>query len=190
MSGTNIVVVGQDLASDKATRTAESLQAEKWYKHFVPNVPILDSKPHYVVTDCFKYRQLRKDELPLGYSSGNAFTSVCINTSLYLPWLVSQCLKAGVVFRRGVFDHIINARHSHHSDKPADVIVNCTGLSARKLGGVLDQNMIPARGQTVLVGNEPNVMCDVSGTDEGDEEVCYIMQRAAGKHLHRRSSMS
>ena len=41
--------------------------------------------------------------------------------------------------------------------------------------------MLPARGQTVLVRNEPEVMCANSGTDDGDDEVCYVMQRAAGK---------
>ena len=41
--------------------------------------------------------------------------------------------------------------------------------------------MTPARGQTVLVRNEPGVMCANSGTNDGDDEVCYLMQRAAGK---------
>ena len=41
--------------------------------------------------------------------------------------------------------------------------------------------MVPARGQIVLVRNDPGVMCSGSGTDDGSEdEVCYIMQRAAG----------
>lgn len=40
--------------------------------------------------------------------------------------------------------------------------------------------MYPARGQTVLVRNEAELMCETSGTDDGDEEVCYLMQRAAG----------
>ena len=133
------------------------------------------------VANMVKYRQLQADECPPGYTSGNAFTSVCINTSIYLPWLVSQCLKAGVVFKRGMFNHISEAALVHHTGRLANVVVNCTGLSARKLGGVMDENMIPARGQTVLVRNEPNIMCDVSGTSEGDEEVCYVMQRAAGK---------
>lgn len=59
-------------------------------------------------------------------------------------------------------------------------MVNCTGLSAAVLGGVMDQHMVPARGQTVLVRNEADVMADVLGLELGDEEVCYIMQRAAG----------
>ena len=62
------------------------------------------------------------------------------------------------------------------------MVVNCTGLSAGKLGGVEDKDMVPARGQTVLVRNEGNgMMYATSGTDDGDDEVCYAMQRPAGE---------
>lgn len=40
--------------------------------------------------------------------------------------------------------------------------------------------MIPARGQIVLVRNDPGIMCSSSGTDDGPDEAFYIMQRAAG----------
>ena len=117
--------------------------------------------------------------MPSGYDYGIAFTSVCINTSIYLPYLVSQCLAAGVIFKRAIFSHISEAAAVHSSGKPADVVVNCTGLSAGKLGGVEDKEMVPARGQTVLVRNDPGKML---GTSElAGEEMCYIMQRAAGK---------
>ncbi len=113
--------------------------------------------------------------------SGTAFTSVCINTALYLPWLMSECLKNEVIVKRAIFKHISEAANVHHSAKKADLIVNCTGLSAGKLGGVEDPNMVPARGQIVLVRNEPGIMCSTSGTDDGDDEATYIMQRAAGE---------
>ncbi|KAL8699291.1 MAG: hypothetical protein Q9224_001479 [Gallowayella concinna] len=142
---------------------AEKLKAEPWYKHIVPN-----------------FRQLSEERLGNEYDNGHAFTSVCINTAIYLPWLVSQCLLKGVVFKRANLVHISDASKIHHSGRKADVVVNCTGLSARKLGGVEDQNMMPIRGQTVLVRNEANVMCSTSGTDDGEDEVCYLMQRAAG----------
>lgn len=127
-----------------------------------------------------QYRSIPKDQLPLGVEAGDIFTSVCINTAIYLPWLVSQCLKAGVVFKRKVFAHISDAAKVHHSGKRAELIVNCTGLSAAKLGGVEDKNMIPARGQTVLVRNDSEFMCGI----HDDEEICYVMQRAAGKKYH------
>lgn len=51
---------------------------------------------------------------------------------------------------------------------------------ASKLGGVEDKTVVPARGQIVIVRNEAGKMLDVSGTDDGDGEACYVMTRAAG----------
>lgn len=109
-----------------------------------------------------------------------SFTSVCINTALYLPWLASQCLKAGVVIKRGIVSHVTEAATLHHSGGSADVVVNCTGLSSLKLGGVEDQSLFPSRGQTVIVRNVPGVIVGTTGTDDGPDEVTYIMNRAAG----------
>jgi D-amino-acid oxidase len=44
----------------------------------------------------------------------------------------------------------------------------------------MDKSVIPARGQIVIVRNDPGSMFTMSGTDDSDDEVCYIMQRAAG----------
>lgn len=111
---------------------------------------------------------------------GTAFTSICINTALYLPWLASQCLKLGAVIRRGIAEHITDAAGLHHSGNGADLIVNCTGLSSIRLGGVQDTTLYPARGQIVVVRNDPGIMVSASGTDDGPDEAVYIMHRAAG----------
>lgn len=121
-----------------------------------------------------------KAELGEGIDSATSFTSVCINTAIYLPYLVSQCLKAGVRFQRSIFNHICDASTAHFSGQNADVIINCTGLSAAKVKGVEDKTVIPARGQVVLVRNDPGGMYSISGSDDGDDEVAYIMMRAAG----------
>ena len=105
---------------------------------------------------------------------------MCINTSLYLPWLASQCLKHGVVIRRGNVSHVKDAAALSHTGKRADVVVNCTGLSSLRLGGVKDTTLYPARGQIVLVRNDPQIMAGISGTDDGSDEATYIMHRAAG----------
>ena len=60
------------------------------------------------------------------------------------------------------------------------MVINCTGLSAHKLGGVEDSKMFPIRGQTVLVRNEADAMYSISGNDDGPNEMAYIMTRAAG----------
>ena len=122
-----------------------------------------------------------KESLGPEIDSGTVFTSVCINTAIYLPWLVSQCLAAGVVFKRAVFGHIRDASASGvHPAGNVDLVVNCTGLMASKLGGVEDHSVVPARGQIVIVRNEAGKMLDVSGTNDGDDEACYVMTRAAG----------
>lgn len=145
------------------------------------------------------FRSLRDDELreTAGWGIGDVdggcvFTSVCINTPVYLAWLVGQCLRQGVVFRRATLAHVLDAAASSAGGTaPVDIIVNCTGLLASKLGGVADAAVIPARGQTVLVRNVAPYMVCVSGVDyDGDNtddsnaeakgEVVYVMTRAAG----------
>lgn len=128
------------------------------------------------------YRELREDELIPNHQSGCEVTSVCINTAVYLPWLLGQCLKAGVVVRRAVLSHIKEARamSSHTGGRPADIIVNATGLGSLTLGGVADATMAPARGQIVVVRNECTPMLSSSGTDDGAQDVMYLMQRAGG----------
>lgn len=77
----------------------------------------------------------------------------------------------------------MEAADLHSSGKKADLVVNCTGLLACRLGGVEDKTVIPARGQIILVRNEPGKMMTISGTDDGEDEVTYIMQRAAGESV-------
>lgn len=141
----------------------ELIREDAWFSTVVPNFKVLEKK-----------------DLPEGMDGGTSFTSVCFNTAIYLPWLVSQCLKEGVVFKRGIVKHVTEAASLHHTGNKADLVVNCTGLSSLFLGGVEDKNLYPARGQIVLVRNDPGVMASTSGTDDGDDEAVYIMHRAAG----------
>jgi D-amino-acid oxidase len=69
----------------------------------------------------------------------------------------------------------------HHDGKPADLIVNCTGLLASRLGGVEDKTVFPVRGQIVLVRNDPGVMFTSSSCGGAADEVIYVMKRAAGE---------
>lgn len=43
-----------------------------------------------------------------------------------------------------------------------------------------DDKLYPARGQVVVVRNNPGIMASTSGTDDGEDEVFYMMTRAAG----------
>ncbi|KAF2873377.1 FAD dependent oxidoreductase [Massariosphaeria phaeospora] len=140
----------------------ELVKEDAWFRDLMPN-----------------FRVLPRSELPPYCTTGTAFTSVCINPAIHLPWLAGQCLKNGVTIIRGTLTHISQAP-SFHTTGHAAVTLNCTGLLARTLGGVLDTTVYPGRGQTVLVRNTPGAMLTVSGTDDGAGEVTYIMQRAAG----------
>lgn len=141
----------------------ELIKEDAWFKDLLPN-----------------FRVLEKSELPPRMDGGTNFTSVCINTAIYLPWLASQCLKHGAVIRRGVVKHVADAADLHHTGQRADLVVNSTGLSSLKLGGVEDTALYPARGQICVVRNDPGMMCSTSGTDDGGDEALYIMHRAAG----------
>ncbi|KKK16865.1 hypothetical protein P175DRAFT_0554633 [Aspergillus ochraceoroseus IBT 24754] len=140
---------------------------------------LVDENPWYkeVLSD---FKVIPKHQLPPGIDNAQTFTSVCINTAIYLPWLVGQCRKNGTVFKRAVVKHVADAANAHHSGKTADVVINCTGLSSKKLGGVRDDKLLPARGQIVLVRNDPGIMSSISGTDDGEDELFYMMTRAAG----------
>ena len=84
-----------------------------------------------------QFREIPKSELKPGVDNATSFTSICINTAIYSPSLVSQCLKNGVVFKRAIFKHICDAAAPgvHHAGKTADLVVDCTGLSASRIGG-------------------------------------------------------
>ncbi|EZF74575.1 hypothetical protein H105_03772 [Trichophyton soudanense CBS 452.61] len=141
----------------------ELLRPDPWYKDIVPGFTLTPDS-----------------DLPEGVDNQAEFTSVCMNAPIYLAWLVSQCCKNGVVFKRATFKHLSEAAKVHSSGQKPDVIVNCTGLGSLKLGGVEDTKMYPARGQVVVVRNDPGAMYSLSGCDDGDDEACYVMMRAAG----------
>ena len=94
--------------------------------------------------------------------------------------MVGQCLASGVIVRRGIVSHVTEAADLHHSGERADIVINCTGLSSHRLGGVADDTLFPSRGQTVIVRNDPGVIAMVSSTDDGPNEASYVMTRAAG----------
>lgn len=128
------------------------------------------------------YRRVPTSELPPGMAYGHEFGSVCMNTAIYLPWLVGQCRKLGVVFKRATLAHVSEAAGLHHSAGAgrADVVVNASGLMACKLGGVMDDKVVPARGQIVVVRNVSPAMYAVSSCEDGPDELIYTMTRAAG----------
>ncbi|KAI9894997.1 MAG: hypothetical protein M1814_000219 [Vezdaea aestivalis] len=142
--------------------SSDCLGPDPWFKNVVLDFSII-SNPDFAAA-----------------AYGQKFMSVCINPAIYLSWLASECVKKGAVLQRGDLKHISEAALLHKTGDRASLVVNCTGLGAVKLQGILDESMYPIRGQTVLVSNHPGRMFAVLGTEDRTEELCYIMERALG----------
>ncbi|MCJ1393293.1 vesicle coat component [Xylographa bjoerkii] len=155
--------------------------AAEWDKNTWPSFEILPKTIRRPVSTS-RVREVPKSELKPDVDNATSFTTVCINTAICLPWLVSQCLKAGVVFKRAVFSHVPEAAAPgiYYSGSRADLLIICTSLSASKLGSVEDQSIMTIRGQIVVVRNDPGGKCSISGTNDGPEEWAFVMMHAAG----------
>jgi len=141
-----------------------------------------DQLKHWYKDLVFDYKILSKAEVPLFADWGIFYRSLALDPSIYLHYLQSQCLSLGVKFRRAAVSHIREAFDITGESK-AHVVVNCTGLWASKLGGVNDANMVPIRGQLVIVENDSGGMFSVSGDDTMQEDIgecCYVIPRPAG----------
>jgi len=109
----------------------ENAFVDPWYKNLPRNFRVLS--PH---------------EIPAGYKSGVAYSTISVNPLRYLPWLKSELESRGVRFIRKSLRSIEEAAEVAGTD---GVIVNATSLGSRSLIGVQDTKMYPVRGQTVLV---------------------------------------
>ena len=102
-------------------------------------------------------------ELPEGYAAGRRLLAPVVDMSVHLPWLVAQLEAAGGTVSRAWLPAL--------PDEP--VVVNCTGLSARRL--TQDATLYPVRGQVVLV--------EAPGVDrwlldgKAEAELTYVVPR-------------
>ena len=83
-------------------------------------------------------------ELPEGYRDGYLLRVPVVDVSIHLPWLVEVLARRGVRIEERRVDAL------EQVDPWGDVVVDCTGLGASALTG--DQELVPVRGQVVLVG--------------------------------------
>ncbi|CDK25218.1 unnamed protein product [Kuraishia capsulata CBS 1993] len=124
-------------------------------------------------------RILPENELIPGTHCGFEYTSIVISVGTYLAYLSQKLMAAGVVIRRAHVAHIKDVA-SYYTKGTPEVIVNCSGLLARKLGGVEDKAVYPIKGQILLIRNNCSTLLSVSGTEGPDEEAFYIFPRKEG----------
>lgn len=140
---------------------------------------------HGLVLTQKQFKVLSKEEVPDFADWGTFYRTIALDPSICLHYLQSQCLSLGVTFHRATISHIREAfgQALPHASS-ADLVVNCSGLWAAKLGGVMDEKVVPMRGQLVIVQNESHGMFSLSGDGTMQEELgecCYIIDRPAGK---------
>ncbi len=87
----------------------------------------------------------RETALPPGYADGWSFRAPVVDMPVYLPWLVGRVEALGGTLTRLTLPGLPPTRAAR-SGGP-DVVVNCSGLGARLLGG--DRSVAPVRGQVV-----------------------------------------
>ncbi|KAJ7484471.1 D-amino-acid oxidase [Mycena latifolia] len=112
------------------------------------------------------FHSINASELPEGVADGGKFTTICMDVPNYLPYLMERFFQAGgLAFRITVssLSSLISVKDrpafeafpptstgSPPFSEPAAVI-NCTGLGALSLGDVLDTDVYPTRGETILI---------------------------------------
>ncbi|KIK56920.1 hypothetical protein GYMLUDRAFT_46810 [Collybiopsis luxurians FD-317 M1] len=111
-----------------------------WYKDFIPGC-----------------KQIPTSDLPKDVTLGYEYQTVVIVPLIYLQWLKDRLTASGVTFIRKELGHISQIRDIVPN---INVVVNATGVGAKYLGGVEDEMVEEARGQTIQVRTkETTVIC-------------------------------
>ncbi|KAJ6590458.1 D-amino-acid oxidase [Mycena vulgaris] len=152
------------------------IREDQYYTEPIANPEVLNVMPDF--------KALPSSSLPPDSAEGISFTTLTIDSPVYLNFLLSRFLAAGGSIVRGEVQHIaqvveggvgiFNGRKCISS--PSAVVV-CVGLGARTLGGVEDKDMYPIRGQTVLL-RAPWVRFGRGLTFKGGST--YIIPRRSG----------
>ncbi|KAH7915047.1 hypothetical protein BJ138DRAFT_1142508 [Hygrophoropsis aurantiaca] len=117
-----------------------------------------------------------------------SFSTITMNTPVYLNWLLARFLASSGTIIRGSLQHITQVIEGGASIftgsrdlRPVDAVIACVGLGARTLGGIEDKDVYPIRGQTVLL-KAPWVKFGRTMT-AGDGTYTYTMPRSDGTML-------
>ena len=89
------------------------------------------------------YRRAFTDELPSGFVDGYFARVPVIDMSIYLAWLEREVRARGVLIVQRTVQRVTDAKGV------ADVVINCTGVSAREVSN--DAEVYGVRGQVQVV---------------------------------------
>jgi D-amino-acid oxidase len=169
----------RDLAGDPATgvREASGLAASPDGEAGVPDFSagLLDLAPADPAV------------LPAGYVTGWRYRAPTVAMPDYLDFLVGEVVDRGGTVTIG---KPLKSLAQAEQDSTAPVIVNCSGIGARELAA--DDDLIPVRGQVVVVAN-PGLTDFFVGEGEESGQITYIFPHGAtavlgGTEQHGNSS--
>ena len=89
------------------------------------------------------YRRATTDELPAGYVDGYFARVPIIDMSIYLAWLERETRARGITMTERTIERLTDAKGV------TDVVINCTGVSARDVSQ--DNQVYGVRGQVQVV---------------------------------------
>ncbi|KAF7291859.1 D-amino-acid oxidase [Mycena indigotica] len=145
------------------------------------------------------YRILEENEIPKGMSGGETNATVCVDVPKYLPYLMELFFAlGGYAFRTksplSSLSSLLTGKHpeleqiredgsstSQFTTTPTltpGALVNCTGLGARHLEDVLDTQVHPIRGETLII-RAPWVNPSIT-FHFNNSEISYIIPRQSG----------
>jgi D-amino-acid oxidase len=128
----------------------EPLSDEPWWLAAVPGASV---------------RAARPEELPDGYGDGRVVRVPCIQAPAYLDWLERRVTALGCAIEIGEVGAL--------EEPDADVVVNCSGVGARRLAD--DEDIRPARGQVAYVRTRERLRFMVDET--GPNALAYVLPR-------------
>lgn len=116
-----------------------------------------------------QFQEIDSSELPLGVAFGIKFLTWNFNCPKFLLSMQKYLADQGVIFVRRKLSHIAQGFSSG-----VKCVFNCTGIGARRIGGVEDTNVYPTRGQ-VLVIKAPHI--NENFHRWGDDYATYVIKR-------------
>ncbi len=128
-----------------------------------------DATPHWGELTPW-VRRATPDQLPPGYASGLRIDGFRIDPPIYLSWLLEEFDRLGGTIELTELDVL--------GDVEGDVVVNCTGLGARRLVG--DDSLFSIRGQMVLV--EGGDIHEGISDEIDQSRISYVYPRS--RHLY------
>jgi len=124
------------------------------------------SEPEDWVAAIASSRPCAPAELPAGFAGGWRLTVPIVSMTVYLRYLLDRLTRAGGRLRAAEFGSLAQAA----ATTGAPVIVNCTGIGARRL--VQDNDLVPVRGQVIIARN-PGLREFLVGAGDGPHDFSY-----------------